>query len=94
MGSRSQRAIRNGVFCDIVGTLYKSGVSPARLKNVVEASHYVDDLDLDSLDCQDLISDFEERYSLSIPDKDAQRLQTVGAAIDYIVENASFPAAA
>ncbi|HHT24127.1 MAG TPA: acyl carrier protein [Clostridiaceae bacterium] len=51
-------------------------------------SDFIDDLNADSLDIVDLIITLESEYDISIPDEDAQRLKTVGDAVDFIVENA------
>ena len=51
-------------------------------------SDFIDDLNADSLDIVDLIITLETEYDISIPDEDAQRLKTVGDAVDFIVENA------
>lgn len=50
-------------------------------------SDFIDDLNADSLDIVDLIITLETEYDISIPDEDAQRLKTVGDAVDFIVEN-------
>ncbi|NLM19511.1 MAG: acyl carrier protein [Clostridiaceae bacterium] len=49
-------------------------------------SDFIDDLNADSLDIVDLIITLESEYDISIPDEDAQRLKTVGDAVDFIVE--------
>ncbi|MCP4375576.1 MAG: acyl carrier protein [bacterium] len=45
------------------------------------------DLNADSLDTVELVMEFEDQFELSIPDEDAEKIQTVGQAIDYITEN-------
>jgi len=42
------------------------------------------DLGADSLDSVELIMGFEEEFSIEIPDEDAEKIKTVGNAIDYI----------
>jgi len=67
-----------------------------RLKNIVveklgveeseitpEAS-FIDDLGADSLDIVELIMAIEEEFDIEIPDEDAEKLTTVGAAVEYI----------
>lgn len=48
-----------------------------------EAS-FIDDLGADSLDTVELVMAFEEEFGVEIPDEDAEKLTTVGAAIDYL----------
>ena len=45
---------------------------------------FVDDLGADSLDIVELVMAFEEAFDLDIPDEDAEKIQTVKNAIDYI----------
>jgi len=45
---------------------------------------FVNDLGADSLDTVELVMEFEDEFEISIPDEDAEKIQTVGAAIGYI----------
>ncbi len=45
---------------------------------------FINDLGADSLDTVELVMEFEDEFEISIPDEDAEKIQTVGAAIDYI----------
>lgn len=45
---------------------------------------FVNDLNADSLDTVELVMEFEEKFDLNIPDEEAEKIQTVGQAIDYI----------
>ena len=47
-------------------------------------AHFRDDLDADSLDLVELIMQFEEEFGGEISDEDAQKIETVGQAVDYI----------
>ena len=47
-------------------------------------SHFVDDLGADSLDTVELVMKLEEDFDIEIPDEDAEKIQTVRDAIDYI----------
>lgn len=51
----------------------------------MEAS-FIKDLGVDSLDYIELIMSFEQAFGINIPDTDAEKMRTVGAAIDYIEE--------
>ncbi|MDN5344310.1 MAG: acyl carrier protein [Clostridia bacterium] len=46
-----------------------------------------EDLNADSLDIVELIMALEEEFDLEIPDEDAEKLTTVGAAVTYIKEH-------
>jgi len=45
---------------------------------------FVNDLNADSLDTVELVMEFEDEFDLSIPDEEAEKIQTVGQAIDFI----------
>jgi acyl carrier protein len=45
---------------------------------------FINDLNADSLDTVELVMEFEDEFNMSIPDEEAEKIQTVGAAIDYI----------
>jgi len=49
----------------------------------MEAS-FIDDLGADSLDIVELIMAIEEEFDLEIPDKEAEKITTVGDAVEYI----------
>ena len=51
---------------------------------VARATSFVNDLNADSLDTVELVMELEDEFNLSIPDEDAEKLRTVGEAIDYI----------
>ncbi len=51
---------------------------------VTPTAHFIDDLGADSLDIVELVMAMEERFEIEIPDEDAEKLQTVKDAIDYI----------
>jgi acyl carrier protein len=52
---------------------------------VTRETSFINDLNADSLDTVELVMEFEDEYDMSIPDEEAEKIQTVGAAIDYIV---------
>jgi len=56
-------------------------------EKVTPEASFVEDLGADSLDTVELVMAFEEEFGIEIPDEDAEKLQTVGDAINYIKEN-------
>ena len=50
-------------------------------------SSFIDDLGADSLDIVELIMALEEEFDLEIPDNEAEKIATVGDAVDYIKNN-------
>ena len=55
---------------------------------VTRETFFVNDLGADSLDTVELVMEFEDEFELSIPDEEAEKIQTVGQAVDYIREHA------
>ena len=53
-------------------------------EKVTREASFVEDLGADSLDTVELVMAFEEEFGMEIPDEEAEKLQTVGDAIDYI----------
>ncbi len=51
---------------------------------VTESASFVEDLGADSLDTVELVMALEETFGLNIPDDEAEKLSTVGKAVDYI----------
>ena len=50
-------------------------------------THFVNDLNADSLDTVELVMEFEDEFELSIPDEEAEKIQTIGAAVEYIMKH-------
>jgi len=59
------------------------GVDKSEIKR---ETSFINDLNADSLDTVELVMEFEDEFDMSIPDEDAEKIQTVGAAIDYIIK--------
>ncbi|MDB5492144.1 MAG: Acyl carrier protein [Micavibrio sp.] len=62
------------------------GVDAAK---VTEAASFIDDLGADSLDTVELVMAFEEEFNVEIPDDAAEKIQTVGDAVNFIKANAA-----
>ncbi len=52
---------------------------------ITRETSFINDLNADSLDTVELVMEFEDEFDMSIPDEEAEKIQTVGAAIDYII---------
>ncbi len=51
---------------------------------VTPTAHFIDDLGADSLDIVELVMTFEEAFEIEIPDEEAEKIQTVKDAVEYI----------
>jgi acyl carrier protein len=49
---------------------------------------FVNDLSADSLDLVELVMELEDQFGVSIPDEEAEKIQTIGDAIKYVEEHA------
>lgn len=54
---------------------------------ITRDTSFVNDLNADSLDTVELVMEFEDEFEMSIPDEEAEKIQTVGMAIDFIVKH-------
>ena len=63
------------IVCDQMGT------TPDKISH---ETSFINDLGADSLDTVELVMEFEDEFEINIPDEDAAKIQTVGAAVDYI----------
>ena len=73
------QAIESKVI-DIIGE--QMGVDKSE---ITRETSFINDLNADSLDTVELVMEFEDEFDMSIPDEEAEKIQTVGAAVDYIV---------
>lgn len=56
---------------------------------VTEEASFIDDLGADSLDTVELVMALEDDFNMDIPDEEAEKMTTVGKAMDYILSNVS-----
>jgi acyl carrier protein len=63
-------------------------LDPAR---VTEATRFKQDLDADSLDLYTLVQELEDTYGVKMSDEQAARVQTVGQAVDFVLEHVPNP---
>ncbi len=75
------------VFDKVVGIVSEQmGVDKSEIK---KETSFVNDLNADSLDTVELVMEFEDEFDMSIPDEEAEKIQTVGAAVEFIMSVAS-----
>ena len=63
----------------------KLGVEESK---VTTDASFINDLGADSLDTVELVMKFEEEFDIKIPDEDAEKISTVGDAVEYIKSHA------
>ena len=71
--SVEERVIK--IVCDQMGT------TPDK---ITRETSFINDRGADSLDTVELVMEFEDEFEISIPDEDAEKIQSVGQAIEYI----------
>lgn len=60
-------------------------VSPDRIE---EGTRFREDLDADSLDLYELVMELEDRYGIAISEEQAAEIETVGQAVDFVLQHA------
>jgi acyl carrier protein len=64
-------------------------LDPAR---ITEQTHFRNDLNADSLDLYTLVQELEDTYGVKMSDEQAARIQTVGQAVDFVLQQLPNPA--
>jgi acyl carrier protein len=59
------------------------------VKQIIPEAKFIEDLGADSLDIVELVMALEEEFGLDIPDEDADKLKTVGDAMNYLRSHAA-----
>ena len=54
---------------------------------ITRETSFINDLNADSLDIVELVMEFEDNFDMSIPDEEAEKIRTIGQAVDYITEH-------
>ncbi len=73
MSNTLERVVK--IVCDQMGTT---------ADKITDETSFINDLGADSLDTVELVMEFEDEFEISIPDEDAEKIQTVGSAVTYI----------
>ncbi len=71
--SIQDRVVR--IVCDQMGS---------SAEKITPETSFINDLGADSLDTVELVMELEDEFEVSIPDEDAEKIQTVGNAVEYI----------
>ena len=54
--------------------------------SIADATRFKDDLDADSLDLYELVMELEDTYGVKVSEEDAARIETVGDAVDFVLQ--------
>jgi acyl carrier protein len=69
-------------FIELIGPFVRG----AEAREIGTATHLIDDLNVNSARLVDIVLETEERFGIAIDDESADRLQTIGDAVDMILE--------
>lgn len=80
----TENSVQTRVLKIIVNSL---NISEDKEKTLTDDSHFINDLNADSLDVVDMIMALEEEFSIEIPDEEAQKIENIGVAIKHIEDH-------
>ncbi len=81
--TRSPDGNRDGIRAEVVEIISnRLGVGK---EQITDQTTFQEDLGADSLDVVELVMELEEKFKIQIPDEEAEKIKTVGAAVDYVV---------
>lgn len=81
--TRSPDANRDRVRSEVVDIISnRLGVGK---EQITDQTTFQEDLGADSLDVVELVMELEEKFKIQIPDEEAEKIKTVGAAVEYVV---------
>ena len=66
----------------------RRGARGRRRPGSSEETRFKEDLDADSLDLYELVMELEDRYGVAVSEEQAARIETVGDAVDFVLEHA------
>ena len=79
--------LKKNLMSDIASRVQKIIVEKLGVdeSEVTPEASFTNDLGADSLDTVELVMAFEDEFGVEIPDEDAEKIQTIAAAVDYVV---------
>lgn len=88
MGTELETKVAKGLGSELEAKVAEIIVEQlgATKEEIVPEASFIDDLNADSLDIVELVMAMEEAFDIEIPDEEAEKIQTVGDAFNYVKE--------
>lgn len=80
---------RNEVFSKVVGIVTPFCKNAEALKNVKDGSRFLEDLNINSARLVDIILSMEDNFDMEVDDATADKMRTVGDAVNFITSKVS-----